>query len=69
MKVQTGLGIIPGERSFFHENEQNDQEQYYYSEKRTERNRMTLLLLRPEWNKNEMIEKKERERNKNGTTG
>ena len=69
MKVQTGLGIIPGERSFFHENEQNDQEQYYYSEKRTERNRMTLLLLRPEWNKNETIEKKERERNKNGTTG
>ena len=69
MKVQIGLDIIPGERSFFHENEQNDQEQYYYSEKRTERNRMTLLLLRPEWNKNETIEKKERERNKNGTTG
>ena len=69
MKVQIGLGIIPGERSFFHENERNDQEQSYYSEKWTERNRMTLLILRPEWNKNETIEKKERERNNNGTTG
>ena len=33
MKVQIGLDIIPGERSFFHENEQNDQEQSYYSKK------------------------------------
>ena len=30
-----GLGVVPGERSFFYENEQNDQERSYHSEKRT----------------------------------
>ena len=29
-----GLGVVPGERSFFHENERNDQERSHRSEKR-----------------------------------
>ena len=34
MKVQIGLDIIPGEWLFFHKNEQNVQEQSYYSKKK-----------------------------------
>ena len=33
--MRVGLGVVPGEQSFFHENEQNDQEQSHRSEKRT----------------------------------
>ena len=29
-----GLGVVPGERSFFHENERNDQERSHRSEKK-----------------------------------
>ena len=32
-----GLGVVTGERSFFHENEQNDQEQSHRSEKKNKR--------------------------------
>ena len=31
--VNLGLGVVPGERSFFHENERNDQERSHRSEK------------------------------------
>ena len=31
-----GLGVVPGERSFFHENKQNDQERSHRSKKKNE---------------------------------
>ena len=31
------LGVVPGERSFFHENERNDQERSHRSKKKNER--------------------------------
>ena len=51
--MRVGLGVVPGEQSFFHENEQNDQEQSHRSEKRnigtickgTERNGTERKLL------------------------
>ena len=33
--LKLGLGVVPGEQSFFHENERNDQERSHRSEKRT----------------------------------
>ena len=32
MKPSIGLGVVPGEQSFFHENERNDQERSHRSE-------------------------------------
>ena len=36
------LGVVPGERSFFHENKRNDQERSNGSEKKNERKARVL---------------------------
>ena len=36
MVVDIGLGVVPGERSFFHENEQHYQERSHRSKKKNE---------------------------------
>ena len=43
--MRVGLGVVPGEQSFFHEKEQNDQEQSHRSEKRTNAKNAFLKIL------------------------
>ena len=44
--MRVGLGVVPGERSFFHKNERNDQERSQCSEKKNERIERVLKNVR-----------------------